>query len=79
MAFQIATAIHQREHGRHPEAEVKCLILEALRPLRFFDERGYFFVRDQRGLAALQPLNPELENTSVGQPTTTRGTSSPGA
>ena len=65
MAFQIATAIHQHEHGRHPEAEVKRLILEALRPQRFFDDRGYVFVRDLQGNGLLQPLNPELENTSL--------------
>ena len=40
------------------------MILETLRPLRFFDERGYFFVRDQKGIAPLQPLSPALENTS---------------
>ncbi len=65
MAFQIAQAIHQREHGRHPEADVKRLILDALRPQRFFDERGYFFVRDLQGIGLLQPLSPELENTSL--------------
>ncbi|MDD3327963.1 MAG: EAL domain-containing protein [Zoogloea sp.] len=64
-AFQIAHAIHEREHGRHPEAEVKRLILETLRPQRFFDERGYFVVRDLKGIALLQPLSPELENTSL--------------
>ena len=64
-AFQIVHAIHEREHGRHPEAEVKRLILETLRPQRFFDERGYFFVRDLKGIALLQPLSPALENTSL--------------
>ena len=44
MAIQTARSIYDREHSRLPEAEVKRLILEALRPQRFFDGGGHFFV-----------------------------------
>lgn len=65
MAMQTAQAIHDREHKHHPEAEVKRLILDTLRPQRFFDGRGYFFILDQQGLNILLPINPALENTSL--------------
>lgn len=35
-AFQIAEAIHRQESPRRPAAEVKRMIVEALRPVRFF-------------------------------------------
>jgi len=65
MALQTAQGIYDKEHGRRPEAEVKRLIIEALRPQRFFDGRGYFFVDDQRGTCILLPIAPALEGTSL--------------
>lgn len=65
MALQTAQGIYDKEHGRRPEAEVKRLIIEALRAQRFFDGRGYFFVDDQRGTCILLPIAPALEGTSL--------------
>ena len=49
-----------------PEAEVKRLIIEALRPQRFFDGQGYFFVDDRRGTCILLPIAPALEEHPCG-------------
>ena len=65
MAMQTARAIHTHESKLHPEAAVKRLILDTLRPQRFFDGRGYFFAQDQQGVSILLPINPALENTSL--------------
>lgn len=65
MALQLAQAIHAREHRRLPEAQVKRLIVEALRPQRFFDGEGYFFVNDLDGNCVLLPISPEREGTSL--------------
>ncbi len=65
MAMQTARAIHAHESKLHPEAAVKRLILDTLRPQRFFDGRGYFFAQDQQGVSILLPINPALENTSL--------------
>ncbi|MGQ9369750.1 bifunctional diguanylate cyclase/phosphodiesterase [Azospirillum sp. ST 5-10] len=65
LAHAIATAVHERESGRRPPAEVQDMIRETLRPLRFFDGRGYFFVDDLQGICVLLPINPELEGTSL--------------
>ena len=49
MAVQTAQAIYDQEHARRPEAEVKRLIIAALRPQRFYEGRGYFFIDDESG------------------------------
>lgn len=61
MAIQIAQTIHKRQSGRLAPKEVKKLIIEALRPLRFFDGRGYFFIDDFDGRFILLPTSPQLE------------------
>ncbi|HJW02863.1 MAG TPA: cache domain-containing protein [Azospira sp.] len=64
-AMQMAEGIYRREKGRLPEAEIKRLIVEALRPVRFFDGRGYFFIDDTQGNCVLLPIDPEREGTSL--------------
>ena len=60
-AMQIAQTIYQHETPRHPPEKVKELILEVLRPMRFFNGRGYFFVDDMQGRFVLLPTAPKLE------------------
>ena len=60
-AYQIAEAIHARESGKRPAAEVRRLIVEALRPVRFYDGRGYYFIDDMSGRFVLLPTAPQLE------------------
>ncbi|WP_434514142.1 cache domain-containing protein [Dechloromonas sp. ARDL1] len=64
-AFQIAEAIHVRESARRPAAEVKRLIVEALRPVRFYDGRGYYFIDDMSGQFILLPTAPQLEGQTL--------------
>ncbi len=64
-ALQTAEAIYRHERGRRPEAEIRQLIVEALRPLRFFDGSGYFFIDDLAGNCVLLPINPEREGQSL--------------
>ena len=64
-AFQIAQAIYDRESPRRPAAEVKLLIIEALRPVRFYDGRGYFFIDDMSGQFILLPTAPQLEGKTI--------------
>ncbi|MBN9342135.1 MAG: cache domain-containing protein, partial [Comamonadaceae bacterium] len=60
-AMQIAQAIHDREAPHRPPAQVQKLITEALRPARFFDGRGYFFIDDMQGRFVLLPTAPQYE------------------
>ncbi len=63
-AMQVAQAIHDQEIARRPASEVKRLIVEALRPVRFFDGRGYYFIDDMQGQFILLPTSPRLEGTT---------------
>lgn len=63
--LQIMEGIYQREKGRRSEAEVKQLIVEALRSLRFFEGRGYIFIDDLQGTCILLPTAPQREGTSL--------------
>ena len=63
-AVQIVEAIHARESPRRSSAEVKQLILEALRPVRFYEGRGYYFIDDMNGQFILLPTAPKLEGTT---------------
>ncbi|UTW04690.1 cache domain-containing protein [Amphritea atlantica] len=64
-AIEIMNSLYQQNHGKMPEAELKTMLLEALRGVRFFNGRGYLFVGDQQGKNLLSPLQPDLENHSM--------------
>ena len=64
-AMQIVEAIYARESKLHPPAEVKRLIVEALRPVRFYNGRGYYFIDDMDGQFILLPTAPQLEGKTV--------------
>ena len=58
---KIVSGIYQTMHGRFPEKEVQEVIREAIRPLRFNQDMGYFFILTLEGRAILYPVAPELE------------------
>src|SRR3990167_8102422 len=60
-ALQIAQAIHARETPHRTPAQVQKLIVEALRPVRFFDGRGYIFIDSMQGRFVLLPTAPQYE------------------
>ena len=47
-----------RESKKRPAAEVKKMIIEALRPVRFYEGRGYYFIDDMHGQFILLPTAP---------------------
>ena len=64
-AMQIVEAIYARESSRRSAEEVKRLIVEALRPVRFYGGRGYYFIDDMKGQFILLPTAPQLEGKTV--------------
>jgi len=64
-AYQIAEAIHTQESALRPAAEVRKMIVETLRPVRFYDGRGYFFIDDMNGNFVLLPTSPQLEGKAL--------------
>ena len=63
-AFVVAQAIYEREAPHRPAQQVQQLIVEALRPLRFFEGRGYVFIDSMQGDFVLLPTAPEYEGQS---------------
>ncbi len=64
-AYAMAAALYAREHGHRSDAAIRALIVEALRPLRFFNGKGYFFVDGLDGRCLLLPIAPEREGSSL--------------
>ena len=64
-AFAVAQGIYQQELGKRPLGEIKNLIRESLRNVRFFADRGYIFIIDTDGQGVLSPTTPEVEGQSL--------------
>ncbi len=64
-AMQIVQAIYAREMPRKGSEEVKRQIIEALRPVRFYDGRGYYFIDDMAGKFILLPTAPQFEGKTL--------------
>ncbi|MCE5284045.1 MAG: cache domain-containing protein, partial [Deltaproteobacteria bacterium] len=64
-AHNLASHLYGLYHGRLPDPEIKRLIVEALRPVRFNNGRGYYFATSLDGVEQLFADRPELENTNI--------------
>jgi len=64
-AIAVANSIyHEQQHNLEPD-DLKQLIKEALRDVRFFNGRGYLFIDDMAGNCILLPTAPHLEGKSL--------------
>lgn len=61
-AHQIATSIYRTFKDSKSQEEIITIIREALRDIRFFDGRGYFFIHTSE-YTILHPIFPETEGT----------------
>ncbi|GGK70177.1 sensor domain-containing diguanylate cyclase [Amphritea balenae] len=64
-AIQVMNSLYQTYHQQLSEAEMKSMLVEAVRELRFFDGRGYIFIDDMDGLCILLPTSPDVEGQSL--------------
>jgi len=60
-AHAMASNIYAKFNGKLPNSQIKKLIIEALRPLRFFNGNGYYYIHSLAGINQLHPLRPEVE------------------
>ena len=67
-AYAVIEAIYNHTLNKYPESEIKQLICESLRNLRFFHGRGYLFISQLDGVSVLQPDIPELEGQNTSSP-----------
>ncbi len=63
--FLTVETLWKQQHGRMPEARLRRLIVETLRPLRYFSGRGYIFIDGLDGRCILLPINPDLEGRDL--------------
>ncbi len=63
-AYSIAQNIYHQNIAKNKD-EIQQMILDALRPIRFEQGNGYYFISRSDGVAILFPSNPEMEGTNL--------------
>ena len=64
-ALAVMQGIYDQHHEAMPDAELRQLLLESLRNVRFFNGRGYIFIGNSKGDSLLLPPAPDLEGSSM--------------
>jgi len=64
-AYATVEHLYNKFKGDKNPEELVTLIREALRPIRFNNGRGYFFIRSVGGMSVLDPPNPDREDLDV--------------
>ena len=64
-AHQIAQHIYDQNHRTRSPDEIRKMIKDALRSIRFNHGRGYIFADSMDGIDQLYPIRPELEGTDL--------------
>jgi diguanylate cyclase (GGDEF)-like protein len=64
-AYAIAENIYSENQEFHTDEEIKNMIIDALRPIRFNDGRGYYFIVSLDGIEEMYPVFPEFEGQNV--------------
>jgi signal transduction histidine kinase/CheY-like chemotaxis protein len=64
-AYAVVENIYNQYKGSRSQEEIRVMIREALRPVRFYDGRGYFFIYDMQGNNVLLPFSPQLEGRNL--------------
>lgn len=64
-AYSIAMNIYNKNKWIKSDDEIKKLIVDVLRPIRFNNGRGYFFIDTLNGESVLYPVYAELEGKSL--------------
>lgn len=64
-ALNIAWNIYDKFKEIRPDNEIKQMIKEALRPIRYSDGKGYLFINRLDGVRILDPVFPESEGQNI--------------
>jgi len=64
-AVRIADSLYQHNKNRYGPEQIQEMILDALRPIRFDEGRGYFFAIRTNGLVVLNAAKPDLEGKNL--------------
>ncbi len=64
-AMAVADNLYNTYRGSRSDEEIKVIIREALRPIRFFSGQDYYFIYDMKGNNVLLPFSPQLEGRNL--------------
>ena len=64
-AYAIAQHVYSQNKSTKSKAEIQQMIIDALRPIRFEQGIGYYFISRLDGMAILFPSNPDLEGENL--------------
>ena len=64
-AVKLSQHLYEEYHETKTHDELKALIRESLRTIRFNRGRGYYFIYDMQGNNILLPNNPEMEGRNL--------------
>lgn len=64
-AVAVAENMYNTYRGSRSDEEIKIMIREALRPIRFFSGQDYYFIYDMQGNNVLLPFSPQLEGRNL--------------
>ncbi len=72
-AYSISRSIYLHNKVNKTESEIKHMIINALRPIRFARNTGYYFINGFDGKPLLFPSNPGLEGVDLSNVRDTHG------
>ena len=64
-AIAIANGIYENNKGKMPDARIRGMVIDALRPIRFGNGQGYYFATRLDGVEVLFADKPELEGKNL--------------
>ncbi len=63
--YSIVQNIYKQNKELKSNAEIQKMIVDALRPIRFNDGRGYYFIGSLSGESILYPVHPSVEGQNI--------------
>ena len=72
-AYSIANNLYQRHKSSKSIVEIRKLVIDAIRPIRFDQGRGYYFITGLDGVSHMMADRPEQEGTNILDVQDTRG------
>jgi signal transduction histidine kinase/CheY-like chemotaxis protein len=64
-SYDISLGIYNKFKGIKSDKDIQGFIKEALRAIRFFNGRGYFYVYEMNGLGVMHGANPKFEGNHI--------------
>ena len=64
-AHDVASKLYEKYKKTHTDAQIKSIIIETLRLLRYENNKGYYFITDLNGIEVLFPDRPEMEGKNM--------------